>query len=45
MFHEAPQNKWSYDIPRRAINLPSYHDITKPELLRVPEVIIKLTKA
>ena len=45
MFHEAPQNKWSYDIPRRAINLPSYHDITKPELLRVSEVIIKLTKA
>lgn len=44
MFQHAPQNKWAYDIPGRAINLPSYHDITKVDLLRVSEIIKNLVK-
>ena len=34
--------KYSHDIPSRAINLPSYHDITEPELERVISVIRNL---
>jgi perosamine synthetase len=34
-----PQNKVAYDIPERAINLPSYHDITDEEQDRVIDVI------
>ncbi|GAB1816243.1 DegT/DnrJ/EryC1/StrS family aminotransferase [Mycobacterium sp. MUNTM1] len=31
--------KWAGDIPRRAINIPSFHDITQDEQRRVVQVI------
>ncbi|MBP3128265.1 DegT/DnrJ/EryC1/StrS family aminotransferase [Thalassospira sp. ER-Se-21-Dark] len=42
MFSKNPENVVSYDIPERAINLPSYHDITNEEQDRVIDVIRKL---
>jgi perosamine synthetase len=39
MFHERPENRHAWDIPKRAINLPSYHDITSYEQDRVVAVI------
>lgn len=40
MFEDKPQNKVSYDIPTRAINLPSFHDMTKEEQDRVIKVLL-----
>ncbi|MFA5380261.1 MAG: DegT/DnrJ/EryC1/StrS family aminotransferase, partial [Dehalococcoidia bacterium] len=37
-------NKWAYDIPTRAINLPSFHDITEEEMDRVIDVIWEVMK-
>ena len=31
MFESLPENHFSYDLPNRAINLPSYHDLTREE--------------
>jgi len=42
MFGDVQQNKIAYDIPSRAINLPSFHDITHEELKRVAQVIANL---
>lgn len=39
MFHDAPTNINSWDIPNRAINLPSFFDITLTEQDRVVDVI------
>lgn len=39
MFEGCPHNVHAYDIPGRAINLPSYHDISEVELARVIAVI------
>lgn len=39
MFDAQKQNESAWDIPGRAINLPSYHDITTPEQDRVIDVI------
>ncbi len=39
MFEKKPFNKNSYSIPERAINLPSYHDITDTEQQRVISII------
>jgi len=39
MFEDKPANSTAWDIPSRAINLPSYHDITTPDLDRVIEVV------
>ena len=39
MFEDIPSNKNSWDIPERAINLPSYHDMTSQDLDRVIEVV------
>lgn len=39
MFKDQPQNKNAWDIPRRAINLPSYHDLTFTDQDRVIEII------
>jgi len=39
MFKPQSENTISKDIPSRAINLPSYHDITRSELARVSFVI------
>ncbi|MDC1135651.1 DegT/DnrJ/EryC1/StrS family aminotransferase [Alphaproteobacteria bacterium] len=44
MFEEKKNNKNAYDICKRAINLPSYHDITENELLRVVRSIYELEK-
>jgi perosamine synthetase len=38
-FEPVPSNVNSWDIPERAINLPSYHDITEDELKRVVGVV------
>jgi perosamine synthetase len=38
-FNNGETRIHSYDIPSRAINLPSYHDITEIEMNRVIEVI------
>lgn len=40
MFDDQPQNSIAWDIPHRAINLPSFHDITQDELDRVAQVVI-----
>ena len=37
-------NFFSYDIAKRALNLPSYHDMTKEDLNRVINVIKKIIK-
>jgi perosamine synthetase len=37
--------KWAGDIANRAINLPSFHDITKEEQCRVVEVVRQLSEA
>ena len=39
MFETRPGNTNGYDIPQRAINLPSYHDISDVEQDRVIEII------
>jgi perosamine synthetase len=36
------ENFYAYDIPARAINLPSHHDISEEELLRVVSVIERI---
>lgn len=41
-FEPEPRNTIAYDLPRRSINLPSYHDITKMDLARVVDVIEKI---
>ena len=35
------QNTIAWDIPERAINLPSFHDISEQELERVAQVILE----
>lgn len=38
-FNAKPSNKNAWDIPNRAINLPSYHDITDADIRRVSSVL------
>lgn len=40
MFNSEHANEIARDIPNRAINLPSYHDITNAELDRVIQIIL-----
>ena len=35
MFEKKPENAVSYGLYKRAINLPTYHDLTKQEMDRV----------
>jgi perosamine synthetase len=42
MFEPQPENVVSYDLYKRAINLPSYHDINSAEMDRVIGVISRL---
>jgi len=42
-FRSRPENLHSWDIPGRAINLPSYHDLTPKQLERVVEVVCNAT--
>ena len=44
MFQIQQSNINSYSIPKRAINLPSYHDMTNDDIDRVCDVIHKLIK-
>lgn len=44
MFESVPENKHAYQIPNRAINLPSYHDISEIELARVVATLSSLAK-
>ncbi len=39
MYEDKLSNSSAWDIPKRAMNLPSYHDLTKVELDRVISVI------
>jgi len=39
MFGDKPENRVSYGLYNRAINLPSYHDLTKGEMDRVVTLI------
>ena len=45
MFTETPQNRLAYDVPKHAINLPSYHDISIEEQDRVLGVIQNVRNA
>lgn len=42
MFEEKKINRLAWDIPRRAINLPSFHDIKIQEQSRVVDIIEKI---
>ena len=42
MFPEQRENRHAWDIPERAINLPSYHDMTEDEIGRVTDVVLGL---
>lgn len=39
MFEKHGQNRYAFDLPKRAINLPSFHDISPAEQQRVINVI------
>jgi len=45
MFEPIKSNYNSWDIPKRAINLPSYHDISKNDINRVKSVLEYLINA
>ena len=42
MFESIPTNLMAWNIPERAINLPSYHDIGADDIERVVAVIKRL---
>jgi perosamine synthetase len=42
MFQLVPANAHSYSISGRAINLPSYHDISQDDLSRVCSIVIRV---
>lgn len=42
MFEARPENRNAWDIPGRAINLPSYHDMTEADIARVCAVVTAL---
>ncbi len=44
-FESVACNTNSYNLPTRAINLPSYHDILAEDLARVVEVVKKASKS
>jgi perosamine synthetase len=39
MFEPCPGNRHAWDIPGRAINLPSHHDLGENEMDRVADVV------
>lgn len=39
MFSDQPAHHQSHELPRRAVNLPSYHDMTEVDLDRVIDVV------
>lgn len=44
MFQKKKENIVSYDIYNRAINLPSYHDMSNDDLFRVEKIIQSIYK-
>jgi perosamine synthetase len=42
MFTSVPENLTAWSVPSRAINLPSYYDISAEELNRVSAVVERL---
>lgn len=44
MFDDMPSNRHAWDIPTRAINLPSFHDMSRDEQDRVVSVIRQLAR-
>lgn len=42
MFEPRPENRHAWSIPGRAINLPSFHDMTEEDIERVCDVILRL---
>lgn len=44
MFSPVPSNTQAWSIPQRAINLPSFHDITEDEMDRVVAVLYRLAE-
>ena len=45
MFETKPENAVSYNLYKRSINLPSYHDLTEAEMDRVISVLIDVIKS
>jgi perosamine synthetase len=43
-FEARPENRIAREIPERAINLPSYHDMTKTDLDRVIDTLLALVR-
>ena len=39
MYEKKPENKYSYSISKRSINLPSYHDLTEDEIKSVVSIL------
>ncbi|MBY5818281.1 DegT/DnrJ/EryC1/StrS family aminotransferase [Rhizobium leguminosarum] len=44
MFAEKPANVNAWSIPERAINLPSYHDMSEADIDRVAETLISVVR-
>lgn len=44
MFQPVTSNVNAWDIPKRAINLPSYHDISLEEIDRICKILKSITK-
>lgn len=44
MFQACPENRHAWDIPGRAINLPSFHDMTEDNIDRICDVILHLSE-
>ena len=45
MFEEKPANINAWSIPERAINLPSYHDMSEADINRVAETLISVVRS
>lgn len=44
MFESKPQNEVAWSIPERAINLPSYHDMTEDDIGRVADTLLSVLR-
>jgi perosamine synthetase len=44
MFEAVPSNRYAWETPERAINLPSYHDMTTADQDRVIAVVLSVLK-
>jgi perosamine synthetase len=42
MFEDRPQNVNAWSIPGRAINLPSYHDMSEADIDRVAATLLDM---